>query len=137
LRGSTPSLTLATGNQPVDTSEIEIRESRKQGLRGHKTHGGWHAAQELDAPLILGTLDRHAHLYVAGPVKSRRHASKAFGAFCEDLVRMLRCPAHHVEYQLQILLRHLDMKQVRHAVHEDRTRTTPTQRNVERVRPER
>jgi len=66
-----------------------------------------------------------------------RNACETFGAFGEDLIRMLRRPTHHIEYQLQIIVRYVYVEQVRHAVYKNHAWTTPPQRNVERVRPER
>jgi hypothetical protein len=42
----------------------------------------------------------------------------------------MRCSAHHIEYELQVVLRNISVKEVGHAVHEDEARLLPVQGNV-------
>ena len=110
---------LAARDDPVDATQIEIRQSFEQRFEREKLDTSMRGAKEMDAVDICGALHTHSHPDVFRPVDQAIEVRQAFSALGQHLKPVPVGAAHGVEHLLDVIDRDRIMKKVAHRVDED------------------
>lgn len=120
-----PVAALAAYDDPMNPVEVKLRDGAEQRLDAEKPYARRCSPKVLDAPRVPIVLDAHAQPDVRRWAESWRQSLEPLGSLREHLELVLWALAHDVEYTSDILHRHVLVKEVRHAVHEDEPPAAP------------
>jgi hypothetical protein len=86
---------LATGNQPVNVGEVKTDERPQQRLGRDEADRRRHPPKIVGAADPALVLDRDAHPYVRGPLKTRCYLGEILMTLGQDLEGVMACLGHH------------------------------------------
>src|SRR5262245_43018495 len=132
-RGSCSRLAFTSGDQPLNTLEVEMLKRAEQRLCGNKPYLRGHSAQIVDAPDVVGRFNRNAHPDIRRPSQTWCKTREALRTFRQHLERVLWALYHDVEDLPDVRLGNIGVEQIRHRVHKHRARSTPSSRQIQQL----
>ena len=79
----------------------------------------------IDAPRMLSIFDAHSKPHVSRRAERGRQGLEPLGSLRQHLELVLRALAHYFEHSSDVRGWHILVKEVRHAVHEQKPSATP------------
>src|SRR5262249_30633120 len=131
--GTRPRPTLTADDHPSNAPQVQRGYGAEKRLHTKESNEGFHAAKLVDPLDVSFALDADPHPYVVGNAKRRGELRHARGALREDLELVLGGAPHHVKDARDVLVGHVLVKEIGHAVHEDAPTRTPFERELEGV----
>ncbi len=117
----------------MNTFEIQTGQSFQKGLGRYETYMCRDPSKVINPPAERGRLDRYAHPHIGGPAQTSGDPRETLSSLRQNLVRVVGSAMHNIKDRFDERLRNVGMKEIRHAVDENRARTMPTQRDIEGV----
>jgi hypothetical protein len=123
---------LAANDDPVDARKRDALEGSEQRFDAEKPYRCLYLSEVLDSSCVLLVLHADSEPDVRRETGSTAYFHQSLRPLRQDLELVLASPADDIEYTADVFHRHVLVKQIRHAVHEDATAAAPAKGKLER-----
>lgn len=127
--------TLAPRDEPVDAREVQSLKRTEQRFSGDEPDRRRNGSQRVGTMDELAILDRHAHPDVHWPIEPSAEFSQALMTFGQDLKDVPVRATHDGEHLSDEVHRHIFVEEIAHRVDKDRSRSPPSEWDLETLWP--